>query len=49
MKRAMKFANKTLIKEKSKSDIRRRRIKFNFCYATNSLFNIKKRNIYATK
>ena len=49
MKKAIKFVNKTLIKEKLKSDIRRRRIKFNFYYATNSLFNIKRRNIYVIK
>ena len=30
MKRAMKFANKTLIKKKLKSNIRRRRIRFDF-------------------
>ena len=45
----MKFVNKTLTKEKSKSDAHRRRIKLNFYYATNSLFNIKRRNIYAAR
>ena len=45
----MKFASKTLIKEKLKSNIYYRRIKFNFYYATNSLFNIKRRNIYVTR